>query len=266
MSKRARTSGTSGGGGSHTYTSGTSHSKKSDNAGGAKSHVYKNPAWYSTTKGSEVHSVDTNLTNFTVPATGVVKFIEMPAEGNGYWQRKGNQTLGKSLEIKAYIVPTLTNDFEYQLPNYMRFAVVYDSQTNGVPPVYSDIFRNISSSDSAVSDVLCGMNMAPRGRFHVFRDRRIMLPPMKIAGAQPDKVEAFTVDLSTIDGDRGGINIHDFIKLKGIKTDYLSTAKPITEANISKGAFFLVCAVASNGTGTPCWAVNYSARYRFYDP
>lgn len=192
--------------------------------------------------------------------------------GAGFYQRVGRKIEMKSLEFKVHIRPgdgastgvTGLADGIYGGGMY-RFLVIYDTQTNGVAPVISDILQCVNSLGTNVvltSNALVNLNN--RERFKVLRDIELRMPQFATVGG------VITGSLMDLDQKNYVNEISDYVKLKGLPVQYkadaatVPTAFPVSSANIATGAVYLVLlsnvAAAASGYVAQGWV-----RLRYYD-
>lgn len=113
---------------------------------------------YTYTTGQETKYVDvaTNITNLNSSTTNVI-LLSTIAQGAGQTQRIGRKAWLKSIQIKGRIYSSTTTTI-----SGVRWALVYDAQTNKAAPVWTDIF------DTAAYDTM--KRDDNKNRFFILRD------------------------------------------------------------------------------------------------
>jgi len=216
-------------------------------------------------RAGEVKCVDVAAGNIIVPMAGIVTWIPMPQEGSSFYNRIGRRIRAKSLEVKGYVYNTLTNTSAKNELNYMRFMVVYDRQVNGANPSFSDVIQAYNNAGGTTNTALDGMNMNNRDRFMILRDWKIVLPPVGVAGVATTYSDGIVTQASAKE-DRGSLNFHDYIKLKGLETQFKGTSNPSVVGDVSTGAYFFVaCTFDETSPANPAWGIKVATRFKFLD-
>lgn len=173
----------------------------------------------------ELKYVDTS-TSDTLAGHSVVTLLNGTAEGITPTTRIGTKIQMVSIHFQATLENALT-DADHDM---FRCWLVYDKQTNGVSPAYTDIFKT-------ASDVNAIRNLDKRQRFKVlFDSKRISLP-----------AQANTL---TTPYYNGVPPVHSFIecyKKINLPVNYGADTAAIT--SISAGALFLVIVATSSDAG-----------------
>lgn len=182
-------------------------------------------------KSPEIKYVDT-ATNTGITQTGTVDSLNLTAQGSDNNQRIGRKITVKNIQIKGQVAATtadLGTAAAYpESSDTIRVAIVYDKQTNGAVPTYSQIFN------------------AGAGLYAPFSPRNL------------DYIDRFVVlaseSLNISVSGPNGVNFERFIKCS-LETRYDNTTAVI--ASVESGGFFLVYADingsgANNATLT-CW-------------
>lgn len=214
------------------------------------------PATFRTKKG-EVKALDipnAHYTMFSASAANTQTFLlSLVQEGTGFFNRIGRKIEMRSLHIRGGIFP---NGTAQAVGDYVKWAIVYDRQPTGVLPIFSDIFKAYDGAGAATSSQFSDVNLDNRERFAVLRHKSFELPAT--AALQLASVSQTVV----LEGEHQ--NITEFIKLGGLTTHYNGTANPITIANITTGALYLVTQGAF-ATGTEGWYIGLQFRLRYDD-
>lgn len=205
-----------------------------------------------TVSGSEFVTLALNTTGSVLLANGV-------QEGTGFWNRLGETIRMKSLHLVGQVQ---INGNSIAGNDYVRILVLYDRQPTaaiaaGVLPTLAQIFANVDQAGAVrtANPGLDGLHPMNRKRFAILADERIVLPGVTNVGV---------VDTGSDSAQKTCYNINRFIPLKGLETQFSSTANPCTIANIESGALYVV-SMGAVAAGSEGWKVNASWRLRFHD-
>lgn len=213
----------------------------------------------------EVKILDTLLIASKFATTYELNYVNEVREGTGFWNRVGRKICMKSLHLTGYISRTM-NNAAAQNEDFARIMVVYDRQANGAVFNFADLIQSVAQDGTTLgSTAVDHINMNNRERFIVLMDKRIMTPPVGIAGISASGLNVVTD--SNNNGNDGGMKVTRFIKLQDLETHFLSNSVPITIADITTGALAVVTigeVAAPGGTG-PAWQFRWSCRLKFYD-
>lgn len=219
------------------------------------------PAGRLTTSGPELKAYDT-FAGLTTPAvlntTGTTQILNIPQQGATFNQRIGNKIQMKSLEFRGEV--TRSGNAGTGDPDWYRIMIVYDTQTNGVKPTWSDLITSygitLGSPNTATSSTaLDYLNINNRSRFKVLADITNMVP----IGAWDADTNNIANALIDYEGER---NIHRFIKLKGLSTIFKASAG--TEGDVTTGAIWLMTQ-GNLAAGEEVADLHWSCRLRYYD-
>lgn len=205
-------------------------------------------------------SVDTGPQLQIFDASGVIVPITgVPVPGSQFFNRLSNRTRGVSIQIHGMVEPTNTNT-GIIAQTYARLMVIYDRQPNGAVPSLADVLQDFNSSGAAGTDTFSMINMENRNRFMVLRDRKIVLPSIDALGAGSSNVGGIVTDVSC---DKQGLRYEEFIKLKGLESQYNSTSTA-TITDISTGSFLLLM-LSNDAAPLAGWQFQYNCRFKFLD-
>lgn len=185
-------------------------------------------------------------------------------EGVGSWNRIGRYMWNKSIEVDldcSYLTQIDAGDTSSNPATWLRCLVVWDKQpNNGTKPTFDTIFGHTTQAgveSSSVTDHLRYDNMF---RFQVLMDQEIN---PTLTSATSDMVEMpGTGTVRTITNMR----FHKFLKLGNKLTNFSGTANPVTTANISTGALYLILRSPLSNSQDG-WFINdiSTARLRYVD-
>lgn len=126
------------------------------------------------------------------PTTLATLFV--PSQGTGINQRIGRAAKVKCIKIKGLIkcdaIEVASNPFN---ACNVRIALVQDTQSNGTQAQGEDVFKDPSST---VSAVLSFQNVNNFGRFKVLKDKFITLNPPSLSGTGANSFDVNGVDRS----------------------------------------------------------------------
>ncbi len=208
----------------------------------------------------ELKGMDTDLTIagplLTTTSTNVdILPLNLIEPGNGSFNRIGRKAFMKSLRISGGVTYQGNTDPTTGVSDgvIMRMAVVWDKQPSGVIPVFSAIFGRTSQDGTETTSVLDNLRFDNTARFQVLRDKYLVSEPN--AG-----------------GNGGTTNIMDyryycdeFIDLKNRTTVFSGDSDPVTIADISSGALYVIFRATNGVANVTDWSVanTMSARLRF---
>jgi len=216
------------------------------------------PGTFTSAKG-EVKAID--IIEATYPltlASGTnvnVALLNVVQEGTGFFNRVGRKIEMRSLHVTGIIQPTGIANTTSDL---CQWAIIYDRQPSAPAalPIYQLIFGDYNAAGAFSSGEFSGLNLDNRDRFVVIRNKRLSLPSTTaVAGTNPSQA---------VPADPTMLVINEFIKLKGLTTHYNGTANPITIANVTSGALYLVTQ-GGNAAGAQGWQANLQFRLRYDD-
>lgn len=178
----------------------------------------------------EVKGVDTNLNaaigaivNTTNTNAGIA-VLNLVQTGNGSWNRVGKKISLRSLKINGqFVLNGLAGDCA---PDFARMAVVWDKQPSSATiPVFSDIFGRTAQDGTETTLVEDPPKYDNMGRFKVLLDKKFSLNPGYERAAN---------------GMTCQYTINEYLKLRGLETIFSGQSAPMTIADISTGALYLV--------------------------
>jgi len=199
-----------------------------------------------TVDGLNTHAAVNTL---TLNTTGLVTPVNLIQVGSGF-----NNRVGRKIELQSiHLLGVVTQTGHTTIVNdYARILIVYDRQTNGATPAFTDILQNYDQSTTAVSGPFCGLNPDERERYLILADIHLSLPAVVAAsgltGASDGAVRSF--------------NINRFVKLRNLQTHYKADSSPAVVGDIATGALHIVTvgSLASGSEGfqfTGTWRIRY---------
>lgn len=206
---------------------------------------------------NEIKTVDVEvLLNFGNEVTNTnVQLLNVIQIGTGANQRIGRKIRWRSIQLVGRIAPTATASNG----DHLRIALVWDRQISGAAanPSITDIFRGVDPVGGDVDTVFNGVNLANKDRFKILWKHNMHMPSTNATIA--------TANASIPNLTNRDCCLNKFISLEGYHSLYLSTANPITSANISTGAIFLILQSTTAAKAVSPWSFFGVFRERFYD-
>lgn len=212
----------------------------------------------------ELKGVDQDLTTSDVLATtndnSGIYVMNLIRAGNGSYNRIGNKVTLHSLKLN--IMLEYTSSKQATTSNVdggaFRYVLVWDRQpSSGSIPTFDTMFGTTTQDGTeSTFGVLDNLRYDNTGRFRVLRDKVVVMNP---------------TNLSYTDGTTNEMNykrfLKDYIKLPNLKTIFSGESTPMTIADISTGALYLVFRATVNTAGDSEFQVlsPSSARLRYYD-
>lgn len=197
-------------------------------------------------------------------STDYVYPINLVQSGAGSWNRVGRQLRLLSMQYKFMLTQTWTGNTDptklTKRPRTVRLVWVHDKAPSGTLPKKSDIFAYKNQGGTESSHALCGLNHDNIQRFKVIREHIHVFSPEqntmeRVTGG--NNVNPLTNGSGNINtsvtsalvsgGDMRGRLVEGYIKLN-IGTNYKSESNPMTIADISTGALYLI-AMTTQGSG-----------------
>lgn len=143
--------------------------------------------------------------------------------GSASYNRIGRTTHLKSVRLSGTVLFTDLLPSAIQT-NVFRMLLVWDQQPGDAIPTFDTIFGITSQTGTETSSVLAPPRYDNMARFRVLMDRRFDL---NLDSAPTTSVEKV-------------ISFDEYVKLRGLESNYKATSDPATIANISTGALYLI--------------------------
>lgn len=212
-------------------------------------------------KVGEVKGVDTDVSLATVPTTtndnsGFV-VLNLIQQGTGSWNRVGRKAYMKSVRctLDAVLAVTTASPNNVAAP-CLRIALVWDKQPSGGSiPTFDTIFGHTLQDGTEASSVLDAVKYDNMDRFRVLKECFIN-PNPGILNSGMSGSGVYT------------LHFYEDIYLKLKKeTVFLGQSSPMTIADISSGALYLVYRTVSDTDTDDKWSINTTsfARLRYTD-
>jgi len=223
-------------------------------------------------KGEEIKALVYSSTT-TVPAgaalscnsSGTILPLNLIQPGAGFYNRIGRRIYMKSLMLDINIEPLSVA--RNSVSDTCKIAIVYDAQTNGAIPTQGDIWLDYDQAGNQNANALSSVNLNNRDRFLVLRHWTLDLPAItNTATGVPTNTFPSEIQMVSAGGSsKYGGHIREYIKLKGLVTQYKADSNPCTIGDISTGALYLVV-LATNVAGTEGYSIpEWNSRLRYYE-
>jgi len=205
-----------------------------------------------TNRSPEIHAIDVTpisqgfRTIATPPTLVLLNGIQT---GAGFFNRVGSRVENVNLHIRGVVNIGLTT-----LISYARMVVVYDRQPNGAAPLVGDILQSRDQTGAPTGTAFSEINLDQRQRYLILRDKSFFVPPTTFTAGVLTNGPAFPSD-----GPEWTVN--EFIRLKGLITQYKSSSAPTTITDINSGSIYVFFLASVDNT----LLFNGQCRLRFVD-
>jgi len=208
----------------------------------------------------EMKGMDTDISyvgviGSTNTNTGIY-VLNLVQQGNGSWNRVGRKTHSSSVRLKGNVTfacaPVVATGV--MTAPACRLVLVWDKQpSSGAIPSFDTIF-GITAQDGVEScpDVTCPLRYDNMDRFTVIKDIFLTAPsnPVTSTGSGPSTTSVVCLD--------------EYVKLKDLESVYSGQSNPMTIADISTGALYLVMR-SQYATANSSVTVDGISRLRYKD-
>lgn len=157
-----------------------------------------------------------------------IHLLNVIQQGTGFYQRNGRKVKLASLRMRITISSAFAVDVSGNaVSDLLRVALIWDRSPNspGTLPTFDDIFKGTDATGASDDSLVAERRAVNMDRFTVLRDKVLEINP-DLAVANPATYTKTT-------------HIDDYLKI-GRETVFSGTANPITVANISTGALYLL--------------------------
>lgn len=199
---------------------------------------------------------------FVSPANAVPVIIGKIITGAGPNNRIGSKVVNKSLHIRGTVGPNQANVTGNFVSDILRVVVVYDEQTNGAPPAFTDIFTCLNWNNATDQTAFASLNMNNRDRFKVLVDEQFLAPQH----TQTAGVVSALINLDTTgNASAAKWNFERFIRLPpGMVTHYKASTGVV--GDVATGGLFILAFSGGGGVYTACpWSFYSTIRLRYDD-
>lgn len=152
-------------------------------------------------------------------------------------------------------------------PNLFRMSLVWDKQPSGQLPLFSDVFGRTDQDGVESTQVLDPLRYDNTDRFRVLMDKRIEMNPKfnpnptttvnPLSDPQPAYPAPATGQCTYV--------VDEYIKLNGRETVFSGQSDPMTIADISSGALYLILRSSSGVASSRILITQFMSRLRYKD-
>lgn len=212
-------------------------------------------------KNAEKKGVDTDFSTASVILTtntnAGITVLNLIQQGTGSWNRVGRKVQLKSIRIKAvatfeYVPAAVTGIIDSAT---VRMILVWDKQPSGAAiPTFDTIFGHTDQTGTEATTFLDSIKYDNMDRFKILRD--VVIP------AQPQLWNNSALSTNTT---RSDYKIDEYVQLRDREVVYSGQSNPMTIADISTGALYLIFRADTSAVGA-FWSIqNAWARLRYTD-
>lgn len=195
----------------------------------------------------------------TVDDNTMIMPVNLIGAGSGSWQRVGRKVSLHSIRLSGRFslrsspmaVPEEAAFYPVR-DNVIRWAIVWDRQPSGALPKWSDIFGRTVQDGNETSYVLDPLRYDNTERFRVLKDERISMNPGTFSALSPD------VNVLSH-------SVNSYLMLNGRETVFSGNNDPMTIADISSGALYVVWRVISGDVAARIVPGQFICRLRYSD-
>ena len=218
------------------------------------------PRFIRPARAGETKGMDTDISTVgllgSTNTNGNILPLNLIQQGSGSWNRVGRKTHLTSVRLKGnitFVYAPVVATGVLTIPA-CRLVLVWDRQpSGGAIPSFDTIF-GITAQDGTEScpDVTCPLKYDNMDRFVVIKDMYFNSPctTLTSTGSAPQTTSVVSVD--------------EYVKLKGLESVYSGQSAPMTIADISTGALYLVMRSQYAGVQSQV-TVDGIARLRYAD-
>jgi hypothetical protein len=195
--------------------------------------------------------VSDTQSGITFNDVGCIQNLARINQGAGIPNRIGNKVALKSLRIRCTVEETGIGGTP---PQSARFMIIYDRQANGVYPALDNVLAEIINNNTiSPGNHLSSINPNFYDRYIVLCDKIFI-----IGGAQVGST------ISTGPTEQKGFILDEFIKLKGLETQFGSNTAGAPIADLNTGALYVI-GWGDQTNGAEPFFMSGTFRLRFYD-
>lgn len=208
-------------------------------------------------KGVDIGIAHTGVVS-TTNTNANIDVLNLVQAGTGSWNRVGRKIHLKSVRVRGLITaafrPAATT--EDLIGQTLRMILVWDKQPSGAAiPTFDTIFGTTTQAGVEATTLLDPVKYDNMGRFQVLRDKVWDFnPPTHVSGGTED-------DYNMV------FNFDEFVKLGNRETVFSGQSNPMTIADISTGALYLIFRSSANIANQAIINVNAGSfsRLRYVD-
>lgn len=195
----------------------------------------------------ELKSLDIPNTTYSLTTTRTVTPINIINTGTSFFNRIGRKIHVKSIHLRGYLAESGN---ALAAPDYLRIALVYDKQINGVTASWSDIWQETDLAGAQTTNTTSQVNLNNRDRFQILKEWKIHTP------GQNATPSIFVDEDCCVTG-----SIEAYLKTN-LEVQYKADAGLVTD--LATGGLYLTTA-GTIASGTHPWDLDCTIRVRFVD-
>lgn len=202
----------------------------------------------------DVKNVDVLAGGLAFNNTTSVTTLNALSTGANSYNRIGRKINLRSLQIRGYIYQNQAG--AAPAPDVLRWALVYDKQTDGTAPTWAQVFTSIDKGAATDTSTMAFRNLDNADRFIVLAEEfyKVDCPAGAIANNQPAHVASEA---------NAKWFYSRFIKLKNIPTQF-TAASTGTVSDIQTGGLFFMTASDLSAANAQ-YATKFTTRIRYCD-
>lgn len=208
---------------------------------------------------TEKKAVDLANTSYGIDSTGSVTAINLIQTGSGYNNRVGRKINLTSVEFRGSFIASGT----FPVAQQARVMIVYDKQPNGSLPAIGDVLQAITQAGATETRASSPRNLDKRDRFVCLWDHWCIMFGNHTNGST---VAAPTgqSDLAIENTDQQTTNVHKYVRLPNLVTQYQADSSPAVIGDIATGSLFLLT-FGQNAAGAGSHSLSGTIRLRYKD-
>lgn len=187
----------------------------------------------------ELHAIDIPFfsTGFRTIATPPPLFLLNGVQtGAGFFNRVGSRIELINIHVRGIIDIQATT-----ITQYCRMLVVYDRQPNGVAPLVGDILQARDQAGAVTGNAFVEINLDQRQRYLILRDKEYYIPAVT-------NTAGVLTNGPNFPSEGPELCVNEFIKMKGLLTQFKSSSNPTTVTDINSGAVYMFFLAAVDNT------------------
>jgi len=202
---------------------------------------------------TEKKALDIPNANYLCNQTAVITPLNLIRVGSTFCNRIGRKVEMKSIQLDGFfqVIRTLAAG------DYLRVLIIYDRQTNGALPAIADILQDTDQATANTTNNLSHANVNNVDRFIILRDHRHVVPALT-------STAGVITNPGFMDPVSPTLRISDYVKLKGLITQYKADSSPAVIGDIASGGLYMVT-FGGNVAGAEAWQFTGTLRLRYVD-
>lgn len=201
----------------------------------------------------ELKAVDLDAATNNFDTTGTVTLLNGLLVGANSYNR-----IGRAVTMKSVLVRGLVRQYQVGATpawDFLRLALVYDKQSDGAAPTWSNVFSSVTKAGAVNGDAFSPVNLDNADRFVVLRDQQWKVDP---PGGST------SVQNAQVSTDFKEFSFKWFVKLADLPAVYTATASTGNVSDIQSGGLFIL-SYGINSNANSQYLAEYTSRVRFTD-